>query len=955
MNKYLLLITIVSLLSAFNLKAQHPVYIQLTENDGLPDIRFYDIIEDNQGVIWLAADKGLFSYDGKKIKNYSHAKKRGLSVFGLKLDLEGKVWCNNISGQFFYVENNKLNLFKDFKEGVNGQLASFSFLKNKLLVSSETGLFEFDLGNLNQKTLSKNKSTPFYVKNDTVISFIEKQKSLHIGSNKKYFLSKYPNRISNKTSITSFKKKILFYNFNNSKNKTLVFYEDKNELKEIELFKKREKNVIIKLYVDDENIWLCSHNGVTLYQHKNGKFTYKKSYFENKAITSVLKDRNNNYWFTTLYSGIFIIPNIYIEEYPLRERRNNITAMSKIGKDSLMFGSTKGDIAILNKNSNKLKYLKNTDNVKVYSIFDNDGDVYLSMRGKTLKYNKKKQSIFIDDGFFSNAKDISKINRDSIVHAAHNSSRIINIQTKKQTLLNNKRAYTTYYDTKNKEIYVGYVDGVEKYDKNLNISKIQFNNRSIFAIDIDKTSNGIIWISTFKDGLIGIKNGKVIANYTVKNGLLSNQTRIIKGDGDLLWVSTNNSLQVLNTKTNKFKNLTKKDGISSFHISNIVIFNDVLFFSSNKGLFKLDKKKVFKNRKMLNFYFTSIFVDDKRVIEKKKYVLNSETKKIQFQFHTNGFLSEENIVYQYRLVDALKKDKWNEIDIGIGQVTFNNLSTGKYTFQLKAVDVNTNDETYIKSISLELKLPFYKEWWFVLSIFFIVLIFVWYWFTNRISKLRLRQKETLDKERMQKQLISSKLESLQSQMNPHFTFNALNSIQNLVLKGDKYKTYDYLTKFSLLIRENLNMSRKIFIQFEDELQLLIKYLELEKLRFREGFTYEINGEENIGDIKIPTMIIQPYIENALKHGLLHKESANKKVVIDFFQEDVLICTIRDNGIGVEASKKINKENNMVSESFSTNAIDDKLIFLREYYKIGIGVFYEDIAEGTKVTIKLPYT
>ena len=210
-------------------------------------------------------------------------------------------------------------------------------------------------------------------------------------------------------------------------------------------------------------------------------------------------------------------------------------------------------------------------------------------------------------------------------------------------------------------------------------------------------------------------------------------------------------------------------------------------------------------------------------------------------------------------------------------------------------------------------------------------------------------------ERKKNELAHLQLKSLKAQMNPHFMFNAMNSIQNLVLKEDKHEAYSYLTKFSSLIRENLNMSEKSFVFFDEELSLLKKYLELEKLRFRNDFEYEIKGVENINEIKIPSMIIQSFVENAIKHGLLHKEKGTKKVSLEFFQEDVFKCVIIDNGIGIKASKKINENNHNKYESFSTKAIHDRLNLLKEYYKMDIGFVYKTIDEGTKVVLKVPYS
>ncbi|QVY67208.1 sensor histidine kinase [Polaribacter sp. Q13] len=198
------------------------------------------------------------------------------------------------------------------------------------------------------------------------------------------------------------------------------------------------------------------------------------------------------------------------------------------------------------------------------------------------------------------------------------------------------------------------------------------------------------------------------------------------------------------------------------------------------------------------------------------------------------------------------------------------------------------------------------------------------------------------------------LKYLRAQMNPHFMFNTMNSIQSLVLKGNKLEAYNYLNKFASLIRENLNMSEKSFVQFDEELSLLKKYLELEKLRFQEDFEFDIIGENEINNIKIPSMLIQPFIENAIKHGLLHKMTGIKKIKIEFSINNVLKCIITDNGVGIKASQKIKTENLTKEPSFSTKAVKDQLEILKDYYKTDIGFYYEEVLEGTKVVLKIPY-
>jgi LytS/YehU family sensor histidine kinase len=184
----------------------------------------------------------------------------------------------------------------------------------------------------------------------------------------------------------------------------------------------------------------------------------------------------------------------------------------------------------------------------------------------------------------------------------------------------------------------------------------------------------------------------------------------------------------------------------------------------------------------------------------------------------------------------------------------------------------------------------------------------------------------------------------------------LNSIQDLVLKGDVDNSYTFITKFSNLVRRTLSYSDKDFIEIDQELKLIELYLSLEKLRFKENLEFKIDSSE-IEDILVPPMLIQPFIENALLHGLLHKEGL-KKIHIKFTLTDVLICEIVDNGIGRVKSKEIKERQRLEHESFSTNAIKNRFDILERHFGGSLGFVYEDLyenghASGTKVILKIP--
>ena len=178
--------------------------------------------------------------------------------------------------------------------------------------------------------------------------------------------------------------------------------------------------------------------------------------------------------------------------------------------------------------------------------------------------------------------------------ACYNSAAELELSSKeiKAKPLGALRSYTTHYSKKNDTKYVGYVDGTRVYDDQNRESKILHEDREIFTVDIGETNDGTVWLSTFKKGILGVKGNDIYVNYNRDNGLLSNLTREIKGDGDNLWISTTNGVQLLNTKTKKFRNLTRRDGINTYNITEIIPFEDKLFFSSNKGVIEVDREKV---------------------------------------------------------------------------------------------------------------------------------------------------------------------------------------------------------------------------------------------------------------------------------------------------------------------------------------------------------------------------
>jgi len=952
------------------LYAQHPVSVHLTEKDGLPDIEFYGVIEDEKGFIWLSADKGLYRYDGEHFKNYSHPKKHGLSVFGLKIGPRGRLWCNNISGQIFYIENDELVLFMDIKTYTKGQLASFSFHNGKLILSSYPKLLEIDV---KTKRIVSNTGKSDYLGshfkiNDTVIcTFNNRLKYFNktIGQLKNYGEKEYDFK-NKKVGFFIYKKDVFLTSYDVNTDRHVLFVRKGKEFYKIPTPKRLEKNKIISSFENNNLLWISTSEGVNVYDFYHGEFQYKASYFKGEFITKIIKDQYDNYWFTSLENGVFIMPNIHLQQFNFPEKVSNISCMDKINEHTLVLGSTNGYLSFFDISTQKTDIIELKSKQRVSSICNNSYNnfIYISQDDSSLVYNKKTKKQKHQKSFI-NAKNFSLVDERRVLFPTYANAYVLkfnNDELYKSQSIGTRRSYTSYYSKKTSKSYVGYVDDFEMYDEAFNASIIRFNNEPIFAIDIDETVDETIWVSTFNDGIIGIKNGSVFTNYTTKNGLLSNQTSTIKSDGDKLWIVTDKGIQLLDTRTKRFKALTPKDGIISFNISEICVFKDKVVFSSNKGLFKIEKEQVFKVSKLPEIYFTKVTVEDEITTIKSSYDLAPDVSKIQISFHANGYQSEKNITYKYRLLGA--KDNWFEVNDGANEVTFNNLSAGRYTFQLKAVEKNGFRETSVQSVQIKIKVPFYKEWWFITcSVLFGGLLIIGYY----RNKLRIKENEKqqqLEKVAKERELVFLKLENLRSQMNPHFIFNALNSIQEYILLNQKNLAGDYLGKFSDLIRMYLNHSTKRGISLSEEIEALNQYLELEKLRFEDSLHYQINLIEGIDvdTIEIPTMLIQPYVENAIKHGLLHKKK-DRKLTLNFTlekEQQNLLCEVIDNGVGRIKASALKAKRRAVHESFGSKATNDRLELLNYGKKHKTSVVINDLYSkektplGTQVLISIPY-
>lgn len=379
--------------------------------------------------------------------------------------------------------------------------------------------------------------------------------------------------------------------------------------------------------------------------------------------------------------------------------------------------------------------------------------------------------------------------------------------------------------------------------------------------------------------------------------------------------------------------------------------NGTLILGTNKGLLRLPSQMT-KNIIYPNIEISSVFVNQLPIREGNRLLnLNYYENNIDIEFNTACLKARGNFKYKYRLIGL--DSNWH-YNLGFNnRLQYASLPAGEFVFEIKAVNEDGLESLKTEQIKFIINRPFWQRWWFYLlmvlsgSSIVAVLFLIRIRFINRRAELR-------------NKVTASQLTALKSQMNPHFLFNTLNSLQDLILKHDIKNSNYYLNKFSLLMREILDISGKDEIALAREIKLLDTYLELEKLRFGDEFIFTIKVDEEIDvdHLQLPPMIIQPFIENALKHGLLHKKGDKNLGITFSLKDDILICEIIDNGVGRKRSEEIKARNAHTHQSFATQATENRMDLLnsfndKKYSFIIVDLYEDEKSLGTKVIISIP--
>lgn len=456
--------------------------------------------------------------------------------------------------------------------------------------------------------------------------------------------------------------------------------------------------------------------------------------------------------------------------------------------------------------------------------------------------------------------------------------------------------------------------GLFHHSDNKNTTVRYFPYVRILSMAKDPVQKEVIWLGTMYSGLIkfNTKTGKHIG-YTTANGFPGNSvSNIIFDDGGTLWGITGKGLLSFSPKGNKIRvhNARITNEPIAFNGRHYFRFDDGrLAFGGAYGYVIFDPKRILSDGYKPETLITSIQINNKELPANNQYSatgingikllrLPYDKNFLTFEFAAAEYNLPENLQYRYMLKGLDKGWVYPGND---NIATYTTLPPGEYDFLVNASNTVGVWSDKVKKLTIVITPPFWRTWWFIGSIIITGITALYFGIRRKIRAARHKDQQQLSFEREAMRL---EAKALRSQMNPHFIFNCLNSIKALIHTNQKKEAVLYLTTFARLLRNQLN-GNLLEISLHDELQTCELYLELESLRFGDKLEYEfvIDPNADCTDIKIPALLLQPFIENAIIHGLLPKKEGGKIIVSVKLEEETVICKIDDNGVGRNSALK----------------------------------------------------
>ena len=859
-------------------------------NEGLPSTQIYDIWKDSLGYMWFSTDRGVSRFDGRNFKSFY---------------LQDGLAC----GSNFRIFPSGKNSF--WVNGINGKLSYWNGKHFQKFKFNDKIAFlnknEFSSWNtiLNQE----NNILSFFT-NHNELDCLSSYYKIDISSGKLDSIKCTETPVLGK-QISNYTR----YRLSKCSNKK----DKKQRLIDSLVSATSKLNDITLAYSDSHsNYWIGTYSGLYYYQVKKNIIS---EVIKDVPISMIYEVPNEGFWVATLNDGVYYISNLAIKKLRI-SNNNQIVSHLNIFKDSL--------------------YIK-CENEVIFQIVKKDS---ISFTTKIITKNhpyqfKKYVEIF----------STLKLTNNRIIKYSSLGFGYIDSLSDRFLCEYNERALCCAEDAQ-KTVWVGTINGLYKSSINQNSNlfvkqKIPFLDKDI-RINHIVTAKNHIWLATISQGLIFKKDEKY--QLIKDKRLLSNVVHSLLLENDsTLWVATNQGLNKIiyylegdSPLIKRVSSFNKTTGLLSDFILDIEMWNGMMFLATNKGVCYFNPDSLKLSTSQPHVFIQNVIANDSIIEDNTNLSFNQNNIEITFGGVSVQRLPLNKKQFRFR-INGLQ---W--IYTRKSGAHFTNLKPNRYKFEVQFRDLNNVwSKTSFFNFTIQ---PHYSQTlWFKFLILFFLGVALFYF-------IRRREKRLINKSKIEVKYREIELSTLRSQLNPHFIFNSLNTLQSFVFSNKQERTNKYLGQFSHVIRLGLEYSKKELIKLDAEIAYIETYFELEKERFTNRFEHKI---ELIGDIdkmsiSIPPLLVQPLVENAIKHAFQKNKNVGQIIVsFEVVSEKLLSIIVKDNGQGFDSSKI---EGSKKYTSLGLNILKNRIQLLNEKYLATNGslTIQSKIGHGTTVKLLIPF-
>lgn len=924
------------------------------------------LITDRDGNIWIGTGNGLDRLDPKTEKFYHYRSSpndsRSLtanSIFSIYQDLKGTIWVG--TGTIYGADKDDpsiggLNRLDDmngkFTRYVHDPNDSTSLINNKVraIYESSDGTFwvgtsgdglhtmdrrtgKFTRHTFDPRNPDKLSRPPLAGDPYRMITFIteDKRKGIWIGTT--------DNGLSYYNPVSKI---------------TTRFGEQRGE-------ENYMQNDAWTAYASNEGVlWISSFTG-SLYRVDPLKLKVPFNDLKAGGLNGFYEDSDGTFWITSAQNGLM---QLDANEKLLKRYVHDPANPHSLANDTMFYitGDSRGDLWMGTLGSGVDQFVKREQKF-IHHTHQNGNAQSLSNNNVVHVYEDRENNLWVGTFRGVNLYDRKKNTfRQFIIYPDDSTTFGLNI-------------VSSIIEDKKGKYWVGAVFGGGLHSLNVKDGKFQPYIKGVGITCLYQDSQDRIWAGAQEGLFYYDENNDRFVRFAdpIGSNALVDIKSIVEDNNGNLWLGTNNTIVMLDRKRDVVSTYDNHFGINNGMPYGLSYKSKAgnLYFTAESGYYHISPDAFNKESLPPTIAISNFRISNRDVLSNndgtvKTTVLNTDHIKLDhdqnvfsFDFAAIDFVDPKANKHFYTLENFDKT--WNAADFERRAIYFN-VPPGNYKFRVRAT--NAYGKWSERTIDIEILPAWWNTWWFRIAALLVVIAMIYMAMRWRLQEKFRLQVERAESEKklseLQNRTSQLEMHALRAQMNPHFLFNSLNSINRFIIQNNTDQASAYLTKFSRLMRLILQNSQNELVPLENELDALKLYLELEAVRFDHHFTYNIRIDDNVdaGVIKVPPLIIQPYAENAIWHGLMHKEEKGHLLIEILKEDDFLIFRIVDDGIGRSKAAELKSKSASTHKSMGMKITADRISNMKQknpnqnYIQIKDLVLADGTPAGTSVEIKI---